>query len=492
MKSRITQAQPALEFIQPQYQPFVRQIGRSLVGAWLRWRKDITRTEVTNPEALVSLYQQFQAGDVRFMMAFRHPTTTDPLIISHTMWNLLPAFARHNGTPLRHPPHVHFVYDRGIPLWAGSAVAWLISRLGGTPIRRGSLDTVGLRSIRQLFMDGLFPMAAAPEGGTNGHNEIVSPIEPGIAQFGFWCVDDLKKAGRDEKVLIVPLGIQYIFETPPWKSVADLLGQLEVDSGLRSPNTPISETLATLQNGQAPSKAQEDELYRRLHALGEHLLDKMETFYFTYYDVRPEASSGTSKSYTSKNSTDESPDGDAHLESDDAQESLGKRLHALLSRVLEVAEQSLGIRKPKGSLTDRCRRVEQAAWDRMYRTEINDSTMLPMLDRGLADLVAEEANLRLWHMHLVETFVSVTGKYVAERPNIERFVDTTLLIWKMMQQIGRTSASDFPSLGERYAKVTVGEPMNISERWPEYQAKRRGAIAHVTQDLQTALESLIA
>ncbi|MEL6320269.1 MAG: 1-acyl-sn-glycerol-3-phosphate acyltransferase [Cyanobacteria bacterium J06626_14] len=483
MTSRITQAQPALEFIQPQYQPFVRQIGRSLVQFWLRWRKGIKRTEVTNPEALVDLYQQFQAGKIRFMLAFRHPTTIDPLVISHTVWNRIPTVAQRIGQPFNQPLHVHFVYDRGIPLWAGPVVTWLISRLGGTPIRRGSLDTIGLRSIRQLFVDGLFPMAAAPEGGINGHNEIVSPIEPGIAQFGFWCVDDLRKANRQEDVLIVPLGIQYVFETPPWKSTADLLSQLEIDSGLRSPNTPAPPIFSALQNGQSPTKAQEIELYQRLHALGEHLLSKMEDFYCTYYNMchdDPMASSDAKKSNTAASSPDDAAFG-----------VLGERLHALLSMALKVAEQSLGIRKPKGSLTDRCRRVEQAAWDRIYRTEITDSDSLNMLDRGLVNLVAEEANLRLWHMHLVETFVSVTGKYVADNPTIERFADTTLLIWKMMQQIGQTSASDFPKLGTRCAKVTVGEPINISDRWEEYQIKRRVAIAQVTQDLQAALESLI-
>ena len=475
MAARITQAQPALEFIPPRYHPIVRYVGRSLVKPWLRWRKGITQTEVRNAKELVDLYQQFQAGKIRFMLAFRHPTTIDPLVISHLVWNKIPAVARQHKQSFSDPLHVHFVYDRGIPLWAGSAVAWLISRLGGTPIRRGSLDTIGLRSIRQLFSDGLFPMAAAPEGGTNGHNEVVSAIEPGIAQFGFWCVDDLKKAGRDEEVLIVPLGIQYVFETPPWKSVADLLSQLEVDSGLRSPNSSVSSLLDSLQDGQAPSEAQERELYQRLYQLGEHLLEKMEAFYCSYYGLNKQAS--TTKAEVSP----PKPDTSNHL---------GERLHALLSAALDIAEQSFGI-KPKGTLTDRCRRAEQAAWDRIYRTDLNTSNALSMLDKGLADLVAEEANLRLWHMRLVETFVSVTGKYVAERPTIERFADTTLLIWRMVQQISRTSATEYPDLGLRCAQVTVGEPINVSERWPDYQAKRRGAIAQVTEDLQAALESLI-
>ncbi len=483
MTSRITQAQPALDFIEPHYQPWVRWLGKSIIKPWLRLRKGITHTEVQNAKTLIDLYQKFQAGRVRFLIAFRHPTTIDPPLVSHVVWNKIAAIAHKQGQPLSRPPHVHFIYDRGIPLWAGSLVAWFISHLGGTPIRRGSLDTMGLRSIRHLFANGEFPMAAAPEGGINGHNEIVSAIEPGIAQFGFWCVEDLKKAGRDEEVMIVPLGIQYFFETPPWKKVADLLSQLEVDSGLRSPDTLPSELLASLQDGQPPSEAQEQELYHRLRTLGEHLLGKMEGFYRTYYGW--ESKGGVLSSSQPESQTDA-----FQTNQPASQISFEQRLHALLSAALEVAEKSLGI-KPKGTLTDRCRRAEQAGWDRIYRTELKDADSLSILDRGLVDLVAEETSLRLWHMHLVETFVSVTGKYVVERPTIERFADTTLLIWRMVQQISRSSADQFPDLGVRYAQVAVGDPISISERWPEYQSKRRGAIAQVTQDLQTALESLI-
>lgn len=84
----------------------------------------------------------------------------------------------------------------------------------GIPIQRGKLDLVGLRTARHLLANSHLPMAVAPEGATNGHNQIVSPLEPGITQLGFWCVEDLLKAGRSEQVLLVPIGIQYRYENP--------------------------------------------------------------------------------------------------------------------------------------------------------------------------------------------------------------------------------------------------------------------------------------
>ena len=168
------QAQPSLKFIPPAYNPIVWRIAKEIMPFWLRYNHNIINVEIDNASELIDLYNQFQQGKIRFMLAFRHPA--DPPCIAQLLWNKLPQIAQQQGVFLRSPVHAHFIYDRGIPLWAGNQVGWVISKLGGTPIRRGALDRLGLRSIRDLFVNGQFPMAAAPEGATNGHNEIVSPI----------------------------------------------------------------------------------------------------------------------------------------------------------------------------------------------------------------------------------------------------------------------------------------------------------------------------
>jgi 1-acyl-sn-glycerol-3-phosphate acyltransferase len=448
---------------------------------WLRWYKRVTRVEIDHADTLIQLYEQFQAGKARFLVAFRHPTTSDPPCIANLIWNQLPRLARQSPYSLRNPVHVHFVYDRGIPLWAGSFVGWLASKLGGTPIRRGALDVVGLRSVRNLFANGQFPLAIAPEGATNGHNEIVSPIEPGIAQFGFWCVDDLQKAERSDEVFIVPIGIQYRYVTPPWKALEKLLTQLERDSGLASLSDGDAALLSDLKDGVTPTMEQETLLYRRLYSLGEHLLSLLEQFYRNYYQqdlAQPLASEQMA------------PAVPVELAPSAANEYLAQRLQRLLNAALNIAEQSFGI-KPKGNLGDRCRRVEQGAWNRIYRDDIKALESLSPVQRGLADLIAEEADLRIWHMRLVENFVSVTGKYVAEKPTVERFADTTLLVWRTVSQIKGDGQATRPNFGPQTAHITIGQPLSVSNRWDDYQHNRRRAIATLTQDLQSSLESMI-
>ena len=456
----MTQAKPSLEFIPPAFNPTVWTVARTILPAWLRYSNHLVEVKVENPSELIDLYSQFQMGKTRFLLAFRHPAVTDPPCITQLLWNQLPQLAKQQGKPLKSPVHAHFVYDRGIPLWAGKTVGWGISQLGGTPIRRGALDRVGLRSIRDLFVNGRFPMAAAPEGATNGHNEIVSPLEPGIAQFGFWCREDLQKAGRSESVAIAPLGIRYYFVDAPWQSLAQLLAQLEVDSGFK--DRPLAKL--ELVNGKSLTPEHETILYQRLYQLGEYLLSLMEQFYSKFYHQ--------------------------DLNNKSTDRTFAERLQALLDAALNVAEQAFGI-KPKGNISDRCRRVEQAGWDRIYRQDLDELDTLAPAARGLADLVAAEAELRLWHMRLVENFVSVTGQYVIEKPSVERFADTILLLWKMITRLkGQTNVKP-PFLGKKWVKLTVVKPFAIADYWDLYQTNRRQAVANLTQDLQESLENAI-
>lgn len=479
MPNSISQVQPPLEFIPPAYNPLVVLGCQQLLPWWLRFRTSISDIQAENVETLAELFHQFQNQKVRFLLAFRHPNSDDPYCLGQLVWKLVPQVARQQGIPLQFPVHSHFIYDRGIPLWAGAGVGWLYSHLGGTPIVRGKIDRAGLRSARDLFANSKFPIAAAPEGATNGHNEIVSPLEPGIAQMGFWCVEDLRKADRTEKVLIVPLGIQYRYVQPPWEPLEQLLTQLEADCGLppldSSNNANFSRKISGSQDHNHNFQ------YMRLIRLGSNLLEVMEQFYTRFYHQKLPPKKPDSNSLQIPGAT---------AEQMDSEQVFTARLKALLDVALQVAEEYFNL-KPKGSLIDRCRRLEQAGWDYIYREDIKDIAALCPLERGLADRLAEEASLRMWHMRLVESFVSVTGRYVQEKLTAERLAETTLLLWDVLARIKGGNPFGRPNLGKQQVKMTVGEPISVDDRWEGYQSSRRLAVAELTQDLQSALEGMI-
>ncbi len=94
-------------------------------------------------------------------------------------------------------------------------------------------------------------------------------------------------------------------------------------------------------------------------------------------------------------------------------------------------------------------------------------------------------------MRLVESFVAVTGQYVREKPTVERFAETVLLPWDTLTRIKGQTPFPRPSLGPQVAQLTIGTPLPVSDRADAYRQNRRQAIATITQDLQTALESPI-
>ncbi|MEN9216383.1 MAG: 1-acyl-sn-glycerol-3-phosphate acyltransferase, partial [Gloeomargarita sp. HHBFW_bins_162] len=348
-------------------------------------------------------------------------------------------------------------YDRGIPLWAGRWVSWLFSRLGGVPIQRGRSDRTALKIIRELLVNGDMPLTVAPEGGINNHSERLAPLEPGLAQMGFWCLEDMTKQGRELPVVILPIGIQYGFLHPPWQKICALLTQMEHYCGL-----PVGKELP-------PDPEQRQEyVYGRLLRLADYLLTQMEEFYARFYQQpRPEMP----------------PDTDLSVN-----EQLKIRLEHLRDVALGVAEAFFGV-NAEGTTIDRCRRLEAAGWDWMYR---QDLAALSPIARCLADRIAQEAALRLWHMQLVERLISVTGDYIREKPSADRFAETTLILWSVITHL---QGKDKPAnLGQRWAAIRVGEPINLNDYWETYRSSRKAArevVNQVTDTLAQRLQGLI-
>jgi hypothetical protein len=455
------QAQPPLEFIPPNFNPLLLKFVHLFLPNWIHWKTPISQIEAENVEVLADLYHQFQAGKIRFMLAFRHPKTDDPFCLTYLFSQLLPKVAKQQNINLQYPIHAHFIYDRGIPLWAGKHIGWLAANLGATPIQRGKADWMGLRSARDLYINGKFPMAAAPEGATNGLSEIISPLEPGISQMGFWCVEDLQKAGRNEEVLIVPIGLKYSYIDEPWEAIANLLTQLEIASGL---------------NFQSANNSSSFELlYPRLLTLAEQLLAIMENFYSKFYHQTLPDEKITNGEIKDRN------------------EALAYRLQSVMNIALFIAEQYFDL-PSRGNWNDRCRRVEQAGWNYIFREDFKDVKSLSTIEKSLGDRIAEEAYFRMWHMRLVESFVAVSGTYIREKPTVERFAETTLLLWDMVNKIKGNNPLNRPELGKQKAEIIVGKPISVSERYPTYKASRvdaRQAVSELTSDLQQSLEELV-
>jgi 1-acyl-sn-glycerol-3-phosphate acyltransferase len=150
---------------------------RRLLTRWLR-SHGLRRLEVEGLARLQEAMDDFQGGRCRLLLAFRHPSLDDPAVMAHLLWRDLARAGRprystgggsrsgRRGRRFRPHPHAQFLYDRGIPLWAGAWMGWLLSHLGGCSIQRSKLDLPALRTARALLLDGPHPFAVAPPTAT--------------------------------------------------------------------------------------------------------------------------------------------------------------------------------------------------------------------------------------------------------------------------------------------------------------------------------------
>jgi hypothetical protein len=167
----------------------------------------------------------------------------------------------------------------------------------------------------------------------------------------------------------------------------------------------------------------------------------------------------------------------------------------LLETALGMAERDLAV-EAHGDRGERCRRLEQAGWERLYPSrgalfDPGGNGAASPLERSLAERLALETERSLWHMRLAESFVAVSGRYVRDQPSQERFADTLLILWDTLCRIRGRPIGPRPLLGPRRALIRIGDPLAVADRLASYRADRRGAVASLTAELQQRLEGLI-
>ena len=458
----LTHVQPALKVYPPKVNPWILNLIRLVTPFWLKNQCGIKAIETRYVDRLVTATKKFEEGKSRYILAFRHPTTDDPFAMMHLLSVAVPKEAQAMGVKLQNMPHSSFVYDRGIALWAGDYINWLFPALGGISIFRGKLDRPALNFMRQQITSGDVPLSMAPEGGTNGKSEIVAELEPGVAQIGFWAAEDLQKAGRTEEMLIIPIGIQYEYGTEAWQAIDQAICTIEKESGITKPAiTP-------------------ENRYQRLYDLGLHLVRWVGSFYQAFYRQHIAEASALNQSLDGAECND-----------------IATLINDLCDRILRVAEMNFGI-KAKGSTVDRCRRLEQAGWDRIFRNDIKDIEQLSQVERSFADQLALEAYQSNWHMKIAESVIGITSDYVRQHPSPSRYIEVIKIIWSVLNRITeRDPKSVFkqsPNFGDRKLTVSVAEPLSVSALLGEYQSSRAAAkecTRKLTDDITKALKDLV-
>lgn len=448
--------QPPLKFLAPTPQGWLIAAMRALAPWYIKTVAQISHSELENGSALVDALHDFYADKTRLVLAFRHPSTDDPqLLYKVTCYDAF-KLAKAQGRPLPVRPHLHFLYDRGVPLWAGRYLEWILPRFGATPIYRSKADRQGFASARRLLAHGRHPFAVAPEGGTNNKNFAPGPLESGVVQLASWAQDDLKTKGVASPAVILPIGLVYSYPTRPWASLDDLLNRLESGFIAGTPQADTGHWQRLVEDEwQSQLGAIEDtalrQRYERYLAVYLALLETLEEHFKTYFKHEPAPKAAGTEA----------------------------RLLHLTEVLFNITEHRLAMRSHKEYPKLRAQVVEQAAWQRLFRPRPGG-----LVRQRLADWLARDTQTSLQYARLAEGLFGVSVHYLFENPSFERLVDTATSTWDALSYSLGLAYGQRPRVGPRQVCVSIGQPIQLAapgeaktERKDKKQALQQASLA---------------
>jgi len=412
------QAKGAFRYEEPRFVPWVYAFARLGSPVYDRWVEGIAGFQTRGVERLIEAYRRFYRREARLLIAFRHTAVHDAQVIFHLIARILPREARRRRQALGGLPHAHFLYGKGVTLWAGGGAAFLIPRIAGLPVVNRRADTRALANVRRYLTEGPYPIALAPEGQVTYHNHRLGPLETGSARLALWCLEDLERAGRSEEVLVLPVGLEYRFPRHPERLLERLIARIARIGGLRAPTS-------------GPAR-------ERLLDLTEKLIDKIEAFYARFFPA-PEGARGRACS---------------------AAPGLRERIERVCDAALRVPERFLRLRA-EGELIDRVFTVRQRSWDFLFREDVPPAGEASPLERMLADRLADEAYLQLRHNELVDVLEYVQPDYIGPGASLNRLVEYALNLADVENRLMGGDVSSRYSPKGKQVRIRIGEPLEV-------------------------------
>lgn len=376
-------------------------------------------------ERMIDTYHAFLEKKIRLIVGFRHAYGDDPHIMSYVFHHVLPKEARRAGKPFREITHVHFMYGAEVPLWSSAFVRWLLPNVGAVPINHIHMDSRGMNRIRKILTDGKYPLAMAPEGHVTYLSEKVGELETGTARFGFWCMEDLTRQGRDEQVVFLPVSHHYRYGKNAGRSLSRYLLGMEKECGI------------ALTAGSAGIR-------ERLLLIGQAILSSLNRYYSEL----------------------------GLMEGENSQQ-------AVLGAMLAAAERIFSL-EAEGSTTERIYRIRTKAWDHIYRGDISS---MSSLYRKLAGRETAEAWYAMRHIESAEILEYIDLTAIPENAKIENYMEIAHNFYDLIERLKGGTLRNRSNEIDKYAIIVPGEPIVLNEYQELYKTDKKSALQKVTDEI---------
>lgn len=354
----------------------------------------------------------------RVLFTPNHPTNLEPALLFHLSCVV--------GQPFLFLA-TREAFDACWGLWGQ-----ISRRLGAFSVVRGTADRASFRATREQLARPATKMVIFPEGEVYSQNDSLLPFHSGVFQLAYWALEDMRKAGDDGPLYVLPVALKYRF-------TRDMTGELAA-------------ALARLErfNGLTPDPA--EDLYRRLRRVCMAMLRSVEREYRL-----------------------PSP------KEDDIDANLTPRIDAAKEAILHRVATAAGVALPRGeTLPERMRALIHAI-ETVTREEPNEPTPY---DRELRAQKRERALPLLRDLERLANYIALYDGYVRENPTPERVADT-------LQRLERESFGHSRLRGPRRCRVRIGEPIDLGARYAAYQEDRRAEVARTTAEVEASVAALL-
>ncbi|MCX7027118.1 MAG: hypothetical protein NT061_06500 [Spirochaetes bacterium] len=404
-----------------------------------------------HPERLIDAYTDFFEGRTRLLIAFRHPYGDEAQLMAYLIGKTLWKEARRRGLRFPRRPHAHFVHGYEVPLWGGAFERWLLPRVGAIPVYHTKFNAASVTRIRSLMKDGEHPIALAPEGQVSYTSEDLPRLESGAVRICAWCVEDLAREGRPEKVVLLPISVHHRWDATSGKRLDELIGLIERKCGVNP--------------AEAASR------FDRLSSAADAILAVAERYYARFYAASLPRPGNPSRA---------------------------ERLDGLREAALSTAEQAFNLTLNEGLDTAlksdairRVYRIRQAGWDRIFRQDLPDMDGLPELEKALADRAAGEAWYTSRHMELVDLAWYLDFDRLKQDDPLELYVETAQNYYDLVSRLEGGNLSDRVGLRRKHAILVAGKPLSVTDRLSEPGPKGKAAIRSLNEELKRAFTDCI-
>jgi 1-acyl-sn-glycerol-3-phosphate acyltransferase len=396
-------------------------------------------------------FERALRGDSRCILAFRHPNGGEPQILTWFIIFRLKGLAKKAGISFARRPHALFVYGYDVLRWGGWVARLVMPRVGAMPIHHTKLDSKGMARIFRALKDGPYPLAIAPEGQVTYNTEQVLNLEQGVMRIGFHSADQLKREGQSYPVEALPVSIHLRYGIWGKMCLSRLMDRLDRTTGFRN---------------RYKIEGKPD-FSRRLWNLREYLIARNEE----RYGLGAAAQAGAAGKVSS-------PDGEGDLQ---------ERIDGVIDAAINRAKKILGINGMGTSITNSINELRQICWDRIYLPGKETLKGLSQVERSLLDLQAGEAWHAGRHIELADFLRFFRSPLPEEATPLHLKIEYAQNLWDLANRtMGGSYSTRNINIFPRRVIIQAAEPINLTNRLPEYRRDRKAAIQSAMEDLLRA------